>query len=349
MTAFSTIGTVICLFWLVWIYEHRAFSVVKMSQPLFCGLFALGGLVCNLSLLALLGKPSDALCRIRPWLQHLPITFTYSCLLVKIFHVWRILKNLNLRKISLTKNQLLLGQVLILLPEVVMIINSSAPTAQLVERYQTSLNREVSEWVCSSENKKQSQEVGFLLIFYKFQLVLAGCYMSWKCRNLDNAVGESKSLMLSSYNFATVGFFLLLLDRIGAVDDNMFSFLQALGMSFCIMFSIMAVFVPKMQLANKNIGTGASGAGISSSAGMSQASLVDHIHHRPITSLKSIDFMSLGTSIFAGLGGASSNGNDTRSSNVQGGDGPVVNPMRRSISTASSGSAHRLVHVQSNN
>jgi hypothetical protein len=56
----------------------------QQQQPLFCGMF-LGGTIALAGVTVLfLGQPTEEMCLARPWFQHVALTFTLSCLLVKV-------------------------------------------------------------------------------------------------------------------------------------------------------------------------------------------------------------------------------------------------------------------------
>jgi 7 transmembrane sweet-taste receptor of 3 GCPR len=69
---------------LLFIYIKRKHWVIRYSQPLFCAMFLVGcaGLSCVAAMS--LGDATTPQCFARPVAQHLLLTFTLSCLLVKV-------------------------------------------------------------------------------------------------------------------------------------------------------------------------------------------------------------------------------------------------------------------------
>jgi hypothetical protein len=65
-------------------YTCLVCSYTQQQQPLFCGMF-LGGTIALAGVTVLfLGQPTAEMCLARPWFQHVALTFTLSCLLVKV-------------------------------------------------------------------------------------------------------------------------------------------------------------------------------------------------------------------------------------------------------------------------
>jgi hypothetical protein len=55
-----------------------------LQQPLFCGMFLGGAIVLAGVTILFLGDATTEMCLARPWFQHVALTFTLSCLLVKV-------------------------------------------------------------------------------------------------------------------------------------------------------------------------------------------------------------------------------------------------------------------------
>merc|ERR1711988_1773762 len=68
------------------------------------------------------------------------------------------------------------------------------------------------EWTeCGDSGNSTAQYMFLLLIFYKFAIMAAGCYLSVKSRNLSTTFAESKQLLFIIYGMASQGLIVLLL------------------------------------------------------------------------------------------------------------------------------------------
>lgn len=84
------ISSSLCGALLFWIFMRRHEPVVALSQPIFLGLFALGGLLTCLSSLTLLAPLTNVGCMLPYWVIPICITFMVAPLFVKTYRVFKV-------------------------------------------------------------------------------------------------------------------------------------------------------------------------------------------------------------------------------------------------------------------
>jgi hypothetical protein len=88
----------------------------------------------------------------------------------------------------------------------------------------------------------------FLITEFIFEavFVLAGCWLAYRTRNLDENFGEAKQLMFAMYNIAFVGVIIVLVMNVADMDGNGQSVLQAVGVWWATVFSTAAFVLPRL-------------------------------------------------------------------------------------------------------
>jgi hypothetical protein len=84
------------------------------------------------------------------------------------------------------------------------------------------------------------------VLIFEAGFVLAGCYLAYKTRNLDEDFGEAKQLMFAMYNIAFVGGIIVLVVNVADMDGNGQSVLQAVGVWWGTVFSTAAFVLPRL-------------------------------------------------------------------------------------------------------
>lgn len=62
----------------IWIVKNSKAPILKVAQPLFCLSYAISAGILNLYPIAHIGKRTNFLCMLEPWLFHVPFVFMFS-------------------------------------------------------------------------------------------------------------------------------------------------------------------------------------------------------------------------------------------------------------------------------
>ena len=111
-----------------------------------------------------------------------------------------------------------------------MIVTSTGAQGEYVERT-----------LCAST----SSIFSIISILYKGIIVLWGCVLAWKTRNIHGAFAESKALMLTMYNIAFVGVVVLCLYNLLDVNGPTKVLVQSFGVLWVTVISTALVYGPR--------------------------------------------------------------------------------------------------------
>ena len=184
-------------------------NIWKAAQPVFLGAFGLSSIFINLSTLVFTGENTISNCLARPWVFNLAFTTLFSILFVKVHRVNALFNNKKMKKVRMGP-MILLGRVSMVVGcELVIqllwtIVDPNTSVVQLGVGPQ-------GEFVETIVCKSTSPAFAGITIGFKALLIVWGCVLAWKTRNVHGAFAESKQIMMVMYQIGFLSLIVLLL------------------------------------------------------------------------------------------------------------------------------------------
>jgi len=240
--AFAYIGGLLGFFFVVWTMWYRKSQVLKTSQPEFIGLLGLGGLVCSLSPLILLGSITTTKCQAHPWVFHCSFTVMIGSIFVKTYRIWRIFECKKFAHVIVTTKDSF-RMLAIILSFLVFILGLwfilYAPT-------------KISVWktvpsVGSVQNSSCTTASYFIaiIVFVEVAVVLLACFFSFQIRKVPDNFSETQYIMLAVYSitfiFGVASIVAYLSDR-----NSLKILLHGISTSLSCTIAMGALFLPKL-------------------------------------------------------------------------------------------------------
>jgi hypothetical protein len=184
-------------------------NIWKAAQPMFLGAFAMASIFVNMSTLAFTGENTISNCLARPWVFNLAFTSLFAILFVKVHRVNALFNNKKMKKVRMGPMVLLTRVSMIVGCElVIQIIWTIVDPNTAVVKLGTGPQGEFVETVICQSN---SPAFAAISIGFKAILILWGCILAWKTRNVHGAFAESKQIMMIMYQIGFLSLIVLLL------------------------------------------------------------------------------------------------------------------------------------------
>jgi len=241
---FAYIGGFIGFFFVIWTIYYRKSKIVKSSQPEFIGLVGLGGLVCSMSPLILLGSVTTTKCRAHPWVFHCSFAIMIGSIFVKTYRIWRIFEGKRFVRVKATAKDSfkMLGFILSFLVFIISLwFILYAPT-------------EFKSWktipsVGSVQNSSCTTSSYFIaiIIFIEVAVVLLACFFSFQIRKVPDKFSETQYIMLAVYS---ITFIFGVTSIVAYIDDwnSLKVLLRGIGTSLSCTIAMGALFLPKLVI-----------------------------------------------------------------------------------------------------
>jgi len=236
------IGLVFGCFLLSFVAIFRKHPVIKASQPIFLVIFISSAMIVIANNLLYLGKPTTVKCVFRAWLFHLFFTSMFGSLFLKVYRVWRIFGNKNLRKIKILARDVLKGLAALVAVDVVLLTFWSSLSTPVAETLLLDITN-VGEVVWSQ--CRPSTAFSSILGMYHVGTVLVGVYISFQTRSVSGKFSESKYIMFAIYQIALVGGLTLMVTSF-EISLGLQVMIRSLGMTFSCSAATFCVMMPKV-------------------------------------------------------------------------------------------------------
>ena len=238
----SMLGATICAILLALFWDNRKKRDVVFSDFRFTSIFMVGCIFLNLSCLTFIGENTDEMCMLRMWMLHFFFVFTIAPLFAKIFRMYLLVGQTSTtrRKISHVKTAMmqlpfLLTQIIILL-----IFTFVDPSKQEVMFDQ---GNDVTYRVVCAHN---TSAFFWVQLAYEGGLVLLGCVLAYKTRNMNDDFGEAKQLILAMYNIALIGTIILVVANVIETSSGTLRMFITIGVCWCTCFSSSVFVLPRL-------------------------------------------------------------------------------------------------------
>lgn len=185
---------------LVLLVRLRHAPAVRLGQPVFLFVMAVGGVVALVPIFLIPGEPGSTNCFAPTVVTVFGFSLTFGCLLLKTYRIYRIWEAAQLlKRIALTERSMAWRLCLLLLIDAVVLVawGLVARPRATVELEEVSGVGLVAMKSCTSGPASNSFLAGAYL--YKMALTLVMCIMAFHTRNMSADFSEGKFLFISSH------------------------------------------------------------------------------------------------------------------------------------------------------
>jgi len=277
MIGVGVAGFAVCLTFFYMYYKRRHLRAIVVSDWRFTGAFLLGCALLNTATFTSLGPNTDGTCMLRMWVFHLLFATTFSPLLVKTWRMWKLAEGgRTYTRVIISHQQAFFMCFPIPLAQLFILVTFSAidpyRQADIIENSGPGVTH---RFICSHDT------LAFLIteLIFGGGVVLLGCILAFKTRNLRGNFGEAKQLIICMYDIALVGSVTVIVTMVmgagangtGQASERM---LKAVGAFWVTTFSCCAFVVPRLIQARDD----ASRAGRTRAMGMANGILLRGHH-----------------------------------------------------------------------
>eukprot|EP00581_Thalassiosira_minuscula_P033328 CAMPEP_0183786912 /NCGR_PEP_ID=MMETSP0739-20130205/67270_1 /TAXON_ID=385413 /ORGANISM="Thalassiosira miniscula, Strain CCMP1093" /LENGTH=521 /DNA_ID=CAMNT_0026030977 /DNA_START=457 /DNA_END=2022 /DNA_ORIENTATION=- len=238
----AVLGFVICAFLAGTILYYRNKREVIVSDWRFMTISVGGCALLNLSCLSFLGPNTDALCLTRMWLVHWFFVFALSFLFVKTYRVYKLLGS-GYSRVTITHAKAArLTLPLIALQTLILLIFTFVDPNKRNEIIENQGSNITHRYVCSHD----TQAFFVVMLTYEGGLILVGCVLAFKTRNLCDEFNESKQIIFAMYDLAVIGSVLLIVSKAVATSQGAQRVLFAVGVFWTTCFASLVFVLPRL-------------------------------------------------------------------------------------------------------
>jgi gamma-aminobutyric acid type B receptor len=196
-TALTGIEFLLLVAALAYVYIHRDAPIIKRSQYELLMLMIFGGLFTSGAAVAYAGRPTDALCALRPILISLGFTSLFGALVIKSLRVYRVFMQKAMKRTTITLRMMLKVLVIFYLIDISIFTVwgvADFPRAEMKDEVAKEIQGPVSRIACRSS----SFIFTALLMFWKAILLFSGLYLSFLIRKVSVDFQESMWIFSSA-------------------------------------------------------------------------------------------------------------------------------------------------------
>ncbi|KAI9255533.1 periplasmic binding protein-like I [Sporodiniella umbellata] len=252
-----SVGILACILSGVLIMMYRHLKPIMISSPVFCYLQLLGLIMCYLSLLVKVGKPSPSICISRQFLLPMGFVFVIGSIIAKNFRVYKIYQNVYTVRTSRLRSAYLLRivgifQLFVIVPFVVWNVVYKIK----VSSYQLSPSSFC--YYCQYDYTLNGQDgrlnlAQLFVIIWIFVLIISAAFLAFKTRGVSSKWSETTQMAYVSYNLAVSA--IVLIPSLMLSDGNYIITLclNIAAILFGATFTLIVLFVPKLIFICRHI------------------------------------------------------------------------------------------------
>ncbi|KAJ3087216.1 hypothetical protein HK102_011570 [Quaeritorhiza haematococci] len=254
ISGISTFGIFTSVLYSIGFIWYREKVAVKAATFEVCLVIFFGSILMCVSVFLKAGAPSHALCIARPWFLVLGFATFFGGFLIKMVRVDVIFRSGRAGRLPSPKQLSLLTMLqqlgIILVFEIGSLIALSIIDSPGAIRTTIEL-RGVGSY--TEMRCKPFHQIPVVLLFaINAMLIIYGCFIAWKCRNVPDAYNETKFIMVAmlliSFTAVAVVPVTLVMSNAQAVY-----LLEGLGINFATTVSVGIFAIPKLWMAYMNI------------------------------------------------------------------------------------------------
>jgi len=238
----SILGFIVCAIFFVSFMRKRKTREVINSDYRFTGAFIMNCGLFNLACLSFMGGNTDELCLLRMWLVHFFFVVTLAPLLVKTYRMYVLVgkPGLKRQKISHFKTALMMVPFILIEVAILLIFTFVDPSKEtsLIEQDASTVTYRV---VCAHET------IAFTTVqlAYEGAILVVGCFLAYKTRNMKDDFGECKQLLLAMYNIALIASIIIVLAYVAELYGKL-RILVTVGVCWSTIFSSGVFVLPRL-------------------------------------------------------------------------------------------------------
>lgn len=244
--ALSVIAACINLAWIPILHQFRKRKIIRLAQPLLCKLFAGGCTALCLANISNLGEHSSATCAARPWVLHIPLTFSFACVFAKVWRVHKIFGNKQMKKMKINNKTLLKIIVSILgLEALLLMLATAVETPKPIGTVYTGSFYTYTAYSCQASGGTSF----FTTILWVFELVMLiyGCYLAFVTRHYERHLAEGQYIALAIYNMGLLAAVTVLMSLLG-IKVQAQLLVQTITITVGTVFATVIIFSPKFLI-----------------------------------------------------------------------------------------------------
>jgi len=235
----SVVGIIITLVVFFITVKNRNALVIRRSSPLFLYFMLIGILIAFGSVITYIGKPNEIICTVRPVVIVLAFGLSFLALFVKTFRIKVIFDKSD---IKVQDKYLLLYSGSILLLELIIVgawtfLDRMKP----VIRY---IGTKMHYYTCSNVGKYGTYFQYALLVINAI-ILLYGCYLAIKVKDVYSDYNESKVIGLSIYGIMICMIIQLIISAVDSLGHSVIFIIQSLMIILSSVILLTFMFIPK--------------------------------------------------------------------------------------------------------
>lgn len=248
LVAIASLGFVLCAGLVFLLVKHRTEREVVVSDWRFMSLFVGGCALLNASCLSFLGENTDALCLSRMWLIHFFAVFTLSFLFVKTYRMYKLV-GAGMRRTTISHAQTAKTALpFIGLQTLLLLIFTFVDPLKREEIITTEGSDITHRVVCAHD----TNAFFFTMLLYEGGMIIVGCVLAFKTRNLRDEFNESKQIILAMYDTAVIGSVVLIVSNTIESYQAGHRILLSLATFWTTCFASLVFVIPRLlQLKNR--------------------------------------------------------------------------------------------------
>eukprot|EP01006_Ploeotia_vitrea_P033270 TRINITY_DN65418_c0_g2_i2.p1 TRINITY_DN65418_c0_g2~~TRINITY_DN65418_c0_g2_i2.p1 ORF type:complete len:810 (+),score=407.68 TRINITY_DN65418_c0_g2_i2:318-2432(+) len=197
--AMATIGILVSVVTHVVINWQKGHPVIKASSPIFCHLIVLGATCAYIAVImdGLSRKDHPTTCTMEAWVLSMSFALLFGSLLMKTWRIHKIFHGTKIKVVRITNRDLFAGVLVFMTFDslVVLLWNTVDKPSVVFTPHPTKQFTDV--WKCSSEYSATWIQ---LLTIPKALMLIFGCVLAYKNRDVSSNFNESKYIAISIYS-----------------------------------------------------------------------------------------------------------------------------------------------------
>ena len=233
--AISGLAIVNTLIFLYITYRFRATQMMKLTKPIFIYFSLIGGLLLSISVIFLLGENNAINCSIRPFLLNYSCTIAISPLIIRAWNVHLIF---NLRPLS--RKKIVQGRTILFCTFIFLCIDTGILCSTLFSngndlrpKVVTRLTENGAYGKLTFCGYSNSNIMPYTEFAFKGSVMLCTCYLTFKIRNVTDAISGNKALLALAYN-TTLAFIILAVVSSTSKDVCVIILCEAISICYCV-------------------------------------------------------------------------------------------------------------------
>ena len=240
---FAIVNIVISAYSIYWYSANGKYPVVKITQPLFHQVSAAGGIVAAVGSILIIQPAATATCNASITISAMGLMILYASVFQKTSRINMLMNNKKLKKVRVTSTDLIKQIFALVFSElaVIIVLIIIAPI------YPTVSPLEGGSWeytvICSAGDKFEMWVM--VLVIIQFGVLLYGCFLAYKIRNVSGAMNESFYIGLSLYTSFLIGIVAIFVVLNSLNNPDLVFMIGPATINIVSIVSVLSTLVPK--------------------------------------------------------------------------------------------------------